>query len=690
MVEEEKDSSLPEIEKELVQKEEDIHKKFHDRIKRLLINAGFDILKSDYNTMGADIIAQVDNKKIIVQCKCAQSENKEGLGISHLIDEYSKKAEKENAERAILAISKYKISPTYFSEEEKERRAKFDKVIIWDDQIINYYEEVVSALNEWAKYTIIGDMYITSKFGGPISAPFIKIQQGDFEFLVFKITPEDLLKISYIFRRDYSRKAYQRTLNISRLKKDISTFLDSPEAILPSNILGVFNSDIKTTRDNKILIPAQYKSFWIIDGQHRLYSFCYTKDKIRKQNFELICVGLDGKRWAESQQAKLFVDINSKSKRISKLLLLDLYELIGIKDIRVELVKKLSNESKTFKNKIKISRLENKPISLVTFSTTPPMNTLLNDRNGELGYFFRNKYGRYPDYNNNSLYEKCKDFYFNVFDNYFGKISEIFSDEWNNSDKYILATERGIRMLLRLLRWIIRYNTKNQKRFDDEENLIKIISAIKGFNFENEILKNKYLGEGGADNFVEDIKTYIQKTIPDFFQKENILFTKEKTIESADPDSANKILSNWIPELGNEIYGELSYIDESTFDYLKMFPNGAKINLMISAIKDESKCKEIVKKLREQKYLIEIKRATKAPPREGEPRAPYLHERWLAGNNCEIEFGTDLKKSSIGKRKHTLRFTKKQNSERMEEFIERWKGISKFREREILIENLFI
>ena len=66
--------------------EEDEHKKFHNRIKRIFINSGFEILKSDYYDKGPDIIAKVDNKKIIIQCKCAESDNKAGLNIDGLID----------------------------------------------------------------------------------------------------------------------------------------------------------------------------------------------------------------------------------------------------------------------------------------------------------------------------------------------------------------------------------------------------------------------------------------------------------------------------------------------------------------------------------------------------------------------------------------------------------------------------
>jgi len=566
--------------------------KFHDRIKRIFIKSGFKIMKSDYYAKGADIIAKVDNKKIIIQCKCAQSDGKGGLNIDSLIDEYSKKAEKEKAERAVLAISKYKIPPYYLSDEEKERRAIRDKVVIWDDRIIDYYEEVVSALNEWSKYTIIGDMYILSKFGDPINTSVMKIMQGEFEFFVFKISPEDLLKISYIFRRDYHRKnAYQRTLNIKRLKKDISGFLDSPEAILPTNLIGVFNSNIKI-KGNRLIIPSQYKSFWVIDGQHRLYSFCYTKNELQRSNFELVCVGLDGKKWRESQQAKLFVDINDKSKKISKLLLYDLYELIGIPEIRIELVKKLARESKVFKGKIKIHSKDKGAISLVTFVNTNPTGRLINERSGELGILFRERYNKNPDHSEDKMREKCKKFYFKIFEDYFGLIQKTFPKEWEENKNFVLSTDRGIRVFLRLLKLLYKYNIINDKNIGDLEIFNNAISALEGFDFSIQSLKGKYFGEGGADLFLESLKEHIQKIIPDFFPKENKKILHEINVEAGDRDKAEKFILQWLPGLGKEIFGELTYINKTTFDYLSRLPKKSSIKLFVSEIWSETDCKK--------------------------------------------------------------------------------------------------
>jgi hypothetical protein len=365
--------------------------------------------------------------------------------------------------------------------------------------------------------------------------------------------------------------------------------------------------------------------------------------------------------------------------------------LIGIKDIRVELVKKFARESSVFKNKIKIKRKHKRPISLVTFVTTSPMNALVNERSGELGFFFKENYGYFPDDSKTQIREKYKDFYFRIINDYFKLIKETFPDEWEDSENYILATDRGIRVFLRLLRLIIDYNvTKQGKKFNDIEITKNIISSLKGFNFKIEDLKGKYFGEGGADIFLEDLKAHIQKSIDDFFPKEQKKLILEKEIESSDKEEAERLMERWLPKLGDQVYGELSYIDSTTFDFFKLLPKRCKIKLLVSIVKDLDSCIKKYDELKNQGFSIEIKRITKPSKDPAKEGGAYLHERWIGGNEFEVDIGADMKKSALGGKKHTFRvFGNVINSKRLESFKERWRGLSKFKEREILIENLF-
>ena len=409
--------------------------------------------------------------------------------------------------------------------------------------------------------------------------------------------------------------------------------------------------------------------------------------EIQRNNFELGCVGLDGKKWRESQQAKLFVDINEKSKRISKLLLYDLYELIGIPEIRVEVVKKLAMESKIFKGKIKLHKKDKGEISLVSFVNTSPMGRLISEKSGELGILFRERYGNYPDYNKEKIRERCKKFYFKIFEDYFGLIQTSFPKEWKENKNYVLSTDRGIRVFLRLLKLLYKYNLINGKKMGDPEIFKMAISALKGFDFSVQDLKGKYFGEGGADLFLESLKEHIQKTIPDFFPKENRKEIHNIGIEYGEKEKANKLICSWLGLLGKEIFGELPYIDSTIFYYLEKLPLGSNIKLFVSNIHGENEFKENCEKLKQKGYKIKVKRITRGPFQKGQNKIAYLHGRWIGGNFFEIEPGYDLMKGSIGNKKDRMKLYKTENSERIIEFKERWNVLSKF--KDVLIEDIF-
>jgi len=653
----------------------DISKRFHNRIKRLFENAGFNIIKSDYYSPGPDIIAESENTKILIQCKCSTEPMKSfPYNLESLIDEYSKKVQKEKADVAILAISGYRIPEKYYSEEVRQKLLEEDKVVIWDDQLIEYYEEVVSALNEWSKYIFLGDFRIRKEFGEPLKLPYLKVNQDGKELFIFKIPPEILLKIAYIFRREYSPAGYQRMLNIRRLKREIAYFLDSEEALLPTPIICVFDEGINTENE-KLVIPLKCRSIWLIDGQHRLYAFCYVSNIEKRKEFELICVGLDGKKLDKNEQAKIFVDINERAKKISKLLLLDLYELIGVKDIRVEIVKEL-NKTKVFSGKIKLPRYKKGNISLVTFALTPPMRQLTR-KTGFLAKEFEKRYYKKVDFDNEEIYTKFKEFCVRFFEKFFKIVQEVFKEEWDNPSTYLLSTDRGIRGLLRLASLIIEYNWRHKKPFDDEETIKKCLKILKqSFDFKNEAQKGKYAGEGGADKLVDDWRKLIQKDIIDFAPKDQKELILSKEIEAGRQEDAEKIISEFFPQLGKEVIGELAYIDETTFDYLKILPKNSTITLIVSAVKDENKCLEKVKEMKEMGYVIKIKKAFK---QVGMEKKPYLHDRWIGGENYEIDLGTDLKKDALGMKKHSIKvFGNIKFSERREIFQQKWEGISKF------------
>ena len=172
--------------------------------------------------------------------------------------------------------------------------------------------------------------------GLAIRIPAIKTKMGGFNCYTFSITPDYLLKISYVSHRSKGKASdvstYQRMLNKTRLKSIRQYITD--DGIFPTNI--VVNLDKNRLQFERIHqqsageldagicgwldIRPTYKSAWIIDGQHRLYAYS-GHDRAPKSRLSVLA--FDG--LAPSEQAKLFIDINAKQKSVKRSLLQELY-----------------------------------------------------------------------------------------------------------------------------------------------------------------------------------------------------------------------------------------------------------------------------------------------------------------------------------------------------------------------------
>jgi len=142
------------------------------------------------------------------------------------------------------------------------------------------------------------------------------------------------VKIAYVSHRSKGKASdvhtYQRMLNRNRLNR-IREYIDN-DGIFPTNI--VVNLDGRriqferakqqTGNEEGLLgwldIRPTYKSAWIIDGQHRLYSY---SGHARAASSRLAVLAFEG--LAPSKQAALFIDINAKQKSVKQSLLQELY-----------------------------------------------------------------------------------------------------------------------------------------------------------------------------------------------------------------------------------------------------------------------------------------------------------------------------------------------------------------------------
>lgn len=224
----------------------------------------------------------------------------------------------------------------------------------------------------------------------PIRVPAIAIEQPIGTFFAVALSAEVLLQVCYSERLSasldddgitYSLKGVQRELLIPRLKQ-IANYVDSEEVAFPNSIIlaanyaeidGALEEDddlrwrIETLTDSdgnlqySLVIPSAKKLAPIIDGQHRLFSFNFSRSE--KLRMPLLCsVFMD---LPKPFQAYLFATINSNQKPVTKSLT---YEHFGYNienelpeawspdKLAVSLARKLNvEEDSPFKNRILIA-----------------------------------------------------------------------------------------------------------------------------------------------------------------------------------------------------------------------------------------------------------------------------------------------------------------------------------------------
>ena len=197
------------------------------------------------------------------------------------------------------------------------------------------------------------------------------------------------------------------------------------------------------------------------------------------------------------------------------------------------------------------------------------------------------------------------------------------------------------------------------------------LECLKKFNFKSAKLKRMYLGEGGADKLAERWIGLIQDILPDFGPKPRVIL--EEQIQPGQKDRAEQIIKKVLSGFKGEVVGELKHIDPSTFKYLKHIPSDCPIRLFIDGSKKVEKCKEEAEKfVKERAAPITIKYITKVNG------SAWIHDRWLAGDNFMIRFGTDLKEESLGKTSHTIIVTDKPHiTKTYRAFSELWESNSK-------------
>jgi len=341
------------------------------------------------------------------------------------------------------------------------------------------------------------------------------------KIVIARMKISNLLKNSLVLRYHGwgDENYFQRLLKGGKLDS-MRSYLIRQKNIYPNNIILIASKKVKITSPKKdgianLKFPEEYGLFYVIDGQHRLFSFLSGKDdkyykKIKNFSDEKYIITTIIKPLSDDRQegARLFLDINTTQTRVKSEDSLDIAEPLGETEVILKeeieankLLKKLNNMG-GLKDRFKIKFYEfgaHRP-SLIKY--------------GGLSEFFDEKSNLKKLIKNISkkeFSEECAhliDAYFVSIQNLLKKKYRNFQEIWDDvrAKEYRLMT---VTVLSGFLRTLLRHfliskdqDSKNLQKFikksikDNKEKIIEIFDkllwpVIDNFKFDKESLKNK-------------------------------------------------------------------------------------------------------------------------------------------------------------------------------------------------------
>lgn len=286
-----------------------------------------------------DVFAKDDDTVVVIECKTSRALKKKSLQKD--IEEFANLKKKiANSVRSHYGRSfKPKIiwalaTNNIIWSDADRARADGENIHVITEKELRYFLELSGHLGPAGKYQFLAHFLQGQKIPNldGLKVPAIRGKLGGHDFYAFVATPEQLLKISFVNHRTLndprSAPSYQRLISKNRMKKIQGFLLDG--GFFPTNIILNFSKKPRCEIREKnelfgiqfvnMYLPSSYKSAWVIDGQHRLYSFA-ALDDLRKTE-SVFVIAFDG--ISKEEEANLFVEINHEQKSVPKTLLDDL------------------------------------------------------------------------------------------------------------------------------------------------------------------------------------------------------------------------------------------------------------------------------------------------------------------------------------------------------------------------------
>ncbi len=297
--------------------------------------------------MQVDVLGQWQKEVLVIECKAAEGV-RDGLDRGDLADLHDKMPRIVDALQEMYGKD-IQVHFIFWVKNISPRQRDVDDCNRYGVTVLDYddyreFFQTAKTIGPASRFQLLANLYEQRTLGPRWRSrvPAISGKVGGYRFYLFMIDPRKLLPLASVARRRPSELGeastkmggamlYQRMLVPKKLR-EVSKYISSG-GFFPNNLVVSFrrSANPKTLEDLKasglklvmLSLPPSYGSVTIIDGQHRLFGYSDIEEEgglIPVMAFE----DLD-----PNEQGRLFVDINSKQKKVDSNLLWDLHEYFG-------------------------------------------------------------------------------------------------------------------------------------------------------------------------------------------------------------------------------------------------------------------------------------------------------------------------------------------------------------------------
>lgn len=339
----------------------------------------------------------------------------------------------------------------------------------------------------------------------------IEINQPIGTFYIAKIRSNDLIKYSFVNRRDLDGDGVQRRI-MSKRVDEIAEYCKDPDATFPTPIIASLDSKkVELTNDKVNISTDNINIFEIIDGQHRRDGIKLGYERYGFECDLIIVLMFD---LTEEEKGYVFSTINSNQAKVDKSLIYDLFELSEKRSpLKTShyIARTLNKEKDSpFQGRLKMLGTkvkETETLSQGTFVhgivgliSKSPQSDMIKIKRGETLEDDK----KYPL---RTFFIKEQDaVILKIIKNYFNAVKVVFPREWNSPD-YILSKTTGFLGLIKAFSFLyekgIERGTLEEEFFVTIFNNMKVIMNSKNLIFNSNDFRS---GASGQKDISELVK----------------------------------------------------------------------------------------------------------------------------------------------------------------------------------------